>query len=119
LGDKPASNESFHSQAITRRKFLLPALVQLAVPCFARRQISIVIHTNITLQIVTNTSLLLRILDSTIADDICGFTFWAVRRVDDLRDSLIASALSQQDASRGGMGEDMSTNRLTTISAGE
>ena len=118
LGDKLASNESVHSQAITRRKLLLPALIS-AAPCFARRQISIIITTNSSLQTATNISLLLRILDSTIADDICGFTFWAVRRIHDLRDSLIASTLSQQDASRGGMGEDMSTNRLTTISAGE
>jgi len=118
LGNKLASDESVYFSSNIARNIIAPALA-LAAPCVVCKQISVVVTTDYSLQIAINTSLLLRILDSTIADDICCFTFWAVGGVHDLRNSLIASTLSQQDASSRGMGEDMSTNRLATVSAGE
>jgi hypothetical protein len=80
------------------------------------KQISLVITTYHSRHIATNTSLLVSILDPTVADDIRGFGFRTVRRIHDLRNPLIASTLPQQDASGGGMGEDMSTNRLPAVS---
>jgi hypothetical protein len=74
---------------------------------------------NFPCHIVANISLLLWISDTTIADDICRFTFWAVWRVYHLRNTFVASSLPQQNSSCGRVSKDVSANRLSAVSSGE